>query len=96
MEEPENKLTGKELWMRIFNTDLEESTLAHIECKKDFEDEGTDSENAHIVNRLHGYNLSHIVDWHLQYLGTGLDSSDFRSIIEMLQIENLETIKEWD
>ena len=89
-------MEGKELWGRVFNTDLEESVLAHLGLEKDFEDEGTDEENSEIVEALEGFDLSHIIDWHCQYIGCGIDSSDVRSWIEMLQIEDIETIKDWN
>jgi len=89
-------MKGIELWRRIFNTDFEDSVLAHLELEKNFKDMGTDEENKEITDALEGNNLSDIIDWHCLYIGCGIDSSDIRSWIEMLQIEDIETIKEWD
>ena len=89
-------MNGKELWLRIFNTDLEESVLAHLGLEKNFEDEGTDEENAEIVKALDERELSDIIDWHCNYHGYGIGASDIRSWIEMLQIEDIETIKDFD
>ncbi len=89
-------MNGKELWLKIFNTDFEESVLTHLNLKKDFEDQGTDEENKEIVKALDGFKLSDIIDWHCVYNGYGIDSSSIRSWIEMLQIEDIEEIKGWN
>jgi hypothetical protein len=90
------KLTGKELWMKIFNTDFEEAALANLKLKKDFDDDGTDKENKEIVKKLEGHTLQDVVDWYLDYYGHGMHASDIKDMVEMLQIEDIEEIKEWE
>jgi len=89
-------MEGKELWLRIFNTDMEEPVLAFLEFEKDFEDEGTDEENKDIVEALEGKTLKDVVDWTCQYYGYGLYASDIAHMIDILQIKNIEEIKEWN
>jgi len=88
-------MNGKELWMRIFNTDFEEAVLSHLNLEKNFEDEGTDEENKEIVEALEGKTLQDMIDYRCQYFGYGIDSTDIRDMIEQLQIEDIKEIKGW-
>jgi len=87
-------MKGKEIWMRVFNTDLEEGVLADIQKEKNFEDEGTDEENKEIVEALEGWTLSKVVDVYFYYNGDGVDSSVIRGLFDMLQIKLPEELEE--
>lgn len=89
--------TALELWGVVFNTDLEEAVLSHLELEKDFVDMGTDEENADIVAALEGFNKGDILDWYCQYEGNGLTSGDFKYLIsEQLDIQDIREIEEWE
>jgi hypothetical protein len=90
-------MNGKELWLKIFNTDLEKAVLSMLNLEKNFEDDGTDEENAEIVKALDGKKISDIVDYYLRYYGHGMDCTDIRYLlIELLEIDNIDEIKNWE
>lgn len=80
--------SGMELWLKIFNTDLEEAYLSMNDLEKDFQDGGSDEENAEIVASLEGKNISNILDDYFQYHGNGIYASDLKYLlIDLLDLE---------
>ena len=80
-------MNGKEVWLKVFNTDFEEAVLNYLDMEKDFEDEGTDEQNEDIVKRLEGWTYEKLFDIYLNYHGHGLDFSTLKDMFEMLQID---------
>ena len=90
-------MNGKELWLRIFNTDFEEAVLSHLDFEKNFDDEGTDEENKEIVEALEGHTIEDIMNWRCNYEGWGIDTSMIREMFEQLQVKNIdEEVRNWD
>lgn len=81
-------MKGKDVWLKVFNTDFEEAVLGEIGIEKDFDDEGTDEENKEIVDALDGWTYERLFDCWFQYHGNGLYFSDIKYIFELLQIDD--------
>ena len=90
-------MTPKELWGKIFNSDLEEPFLERNNLTKNFDDMGTEEEMAPMLEALEGKTMRDIVDYYLQYNGHGLYASDLRYlIIDLLEIDDIEEIERWE
>ena len=85
-----------ELWLKIFNSDLEEAYLSMNDLEKDFEDEGDEEQNAEIVASLEGKNISHIIDDYFQYHGNGVYASDLKYLLIDLLDLDIEDIRGLD
>ena len=69
---------GQKLWDLVVNTDFEESIRGRLDME-----EATDEE---MVEALEGYNKEDILEEHLTWIGCGLEASDIRWMLDMLEV----------
>lgn len=85
---------GLDLWLKIFNSDLEEPVLANLHINKNFRDEGSEDERREIVNALENKSLSWILDCYFWYKGHGIYSNDIKYLlIDLLKINSIKQLE---
>lgn len=86
-------MNGKELWSKIFNTDFEDAILGVLELEKNFQDLGTDEENAEIVEALDGLTLMDMIDKRGIWEGTSICGSDIVDMFSQLDISTIHELE---